>query len=93
MNNKASAIICNREAGLRFWLQILQGEHESIKPTGKVWWFQMETRSVFKNEDGRWIEYGETWTQHTITNCPGWFADLINDERYTLHKTHNKEQV
>ena len=93
MDNDLVAINCNKEAGLRFWLQIMQGEHPQIKPSDSVWWFQIEVRSTCKNESGRWIEYGEPWTKHMITNCPGWFAELTNDKRYTLQYTHNaKEQ-
>ena len=93
MNNDLVAIDCNKEAGLRFWLQIMQGEHPQIKPSDRVWWFQIEVRSTCKNESGRWIEHGEPWTKHMITNCPGWFAELTNDKRYTLHYTHNAEQA
>ena len=93
MKSRQVAIDCNREAGLRFWLQIQQGKHEDIKPTDRVWWFQRRLKSVCKTEDGRWIEYGEFWTKHMITNCPQWFSNLSNDKRYTLYKTHNTEQV
>lgn len=87
MNNQI-AIDCNKEAGQRIWNQIMQGEHDTIKSTDQVWWFQTQVRSVCKNKSGRWIEYGELWTKHMITNSPSWFQELVNDERYTLHATN-----
>lgn len=93
MNNDLVAIDCNKEAGLRFWLQIMQGEHPKIKPSDKAWWFQIEVRSTVKNKEGRWVEYGEPWIKHMITNCPGWFAELSNDKQYTLYNTNNVEKA
>jgi len=90
MKSRQVAIDCNKEAGLRIWLQIQRGEHDTIKSDDQVWWFQTQVRSVCKSESGQWIEYGEPWTKHMITNSPGWFEELINDERYNLHATHNE---
>jgi len=90
MNNNQILIDCNKEAGLRIWTEIIRGEHETIKSTDQVWWFQIQVRSTYRNESGRWVEYGESWTKHMITNSPSWFEELINDERYNLHATHNE---
>jgi hypothetical protein len=88
MNQKHIAINCNKEAGLRIWLEIMQGEHNVIKPDDTVWWFQTQVRSVCKNESGMWIEYGEPWTKHMITNCLQWFTSLTRDKKYELKYTH-----
>ena len=52
MKEREIAINCNKEAGLRIWLQILAGEHDTIRSTNQVWWFQTQVRSVVKNESG-----------------------------------------
>ena len=93
MKEREIAIDCNKEAGLRIWLQILAGEHDTIRSTDRIWWFQTQVRSVVKSESGQWVEYGEPWTKHMITNSPSWFKELINNKRYTLHNTYNTEQV